>query len=300
MSSTEHLLAGTPAIEHAYPERALIRHYPSFESLSDSELSTTSSNSGSGTTISSRSSISLEKEKNQIAEKKGIHGLRALRYRFFCIYRRLSTVVFGNITAMVLILISPKERQLDILAIAMAANLTASVLVRQNHIVNLLYNIASSVPKSSPLWFRRRCAQIYHIGKLYSSFAVGSVFWLLTFTVLATIQRASLELLVITYFIDTLLLVILVLAHPTFRVRFHDHFEMTHRFAGCTSLFLFWIQTVLFVSSHATPSNPFRNALLRSPNIWLLAITTASILFPWLELRKVQVNTIICLPMQHA
>jgi hypothetical protein len=151
MSSTEHLPTGPPAFESAYPERALVRHYPSSESLSDSELSTTSSNSSSGTTISSRPSISLEKEKNQIAEKKGIHGLRALRYRFFCIYRRLLTVVFfGNIVAMILILISPKEWQLDTLAIEMAANLTASVLIRQDHIVNLIYRIVCSVPKSSP------------------------------------------------------------------------------------------------------------------------------------------------------
>jgi hypothetical protein len=177
MSSAGHLLTGPPAIEYAYPERALVRHYPSSESLSDSELSTTSSNSSPGATISSRPSISLEKEKNQIAEKKGIQGLRAMRYRFFCIYRRLFTVVFfGNIVIMVLILISPKEQQLDILAIAMAANLAASVLIRQDHIVNLLYRITCSVPKSSPLWFRRRCAQIYHIGGLHSGFTVTSVF----------------------------------------------------------------------------------------------------------------------------
>ena len=202
MSSTEHLLACPPSIEYAYPERALVRHYPSSESLSDSDFSTTSSTSSSRSSISSRFSISLEKKEHQLPEKKGIHGLRALRYRFFCIYRRLFTLVFlANIISLVFVLVLPKERQLDTLAIAIAANLTASVLIRQDHIVNLLYTIACCVPKSAPLWLRRRCAQIYHIGGLHSGFAVASVFWLLAFTILATIQRASLKVLVITYFI---------------------------------------------------------------------------------------------------
>lgn len=233
-------------------------------------LSSEISVSSSSSSISSRSSITLEKEKHQLAEKKGIHGLRALRYRFFCIYRRLFSLVFlGNMIAMVLILVSPKERQVERLAIATAANLTPSVLIRQDHIVNLLFAIACSVLKSAPLWFRRRCAQIYHLGGLHSGFAVASVFWLLAFTVLATISRVSMEVLVITYFIDGLLIVILALAHPTLRARFHDHFEITHRFAGWTSLILFWIQPVLFVSSHTNSANPLGQALLHSPNIWL-------------------------------
>jgi hypothetical protein len=68
----------------------------------------------------------------------------------------------------ILVLVSPIERQLITLAIAMAANLTACVLIRQDYIVNFIYMIACCIPKSAPHWLWRCCAQVYHVGYLHS------------------------------------------------------------------------------------------------------------------------------------
>ncbi|KAG9232223.1 hypothetical protein BJ875DRAFT_497659 [Amylocarpus encephaloides] len=241
----------------------------------------------------SSSNNSLKEVDYSLPEKEGTHGLRALRHRIFSLYRRFFSLVFiANISTLIVILTSPQIRRLEYIATAIASNLTASVLFRQEHVVNLLFWLACSVPVSAPLWIRRQCAKVYHIGGLHSGFAVASVIWLVAFTVVATIERASPAVLTITYMLDCLLLAICALAHPTFRAKSHDHFELTHRFAGWTSLALFWVQTILSandarIASHQTLSY----VLLRTPGVWLLTVATFSVALPWLKLRKVPVTS---------
>ncbi|KAH8652692.1 nonribosomal peptide synthetase 12 [Tricladium varicosporioides] len=232
--------------------------------------------------------------KYALPEKKGRHGLRALRHRFFSLYRRLFSLVFiANMSIVIFMIVSPSRRQIQYLATAIASNLTASVLFRQDHVVNFLFWLACSVPTSWPLFIRRNCAKVYHMGGLHSGFAVASVIWLLIFTTVATVnhKETSIPVLVITYLLDALLLTIVALAHPIFRAKFHNHFEMAHRFLGWTSLALFWVQTILSAASSSTASGlPLGKVVLQTPGVWLLAVATFSIALPWLKLRKVTVN----------
>ena len=71
---------------------------------------------------------------------------------------------------------------------------------------------------------------------------------------------------------------------------------VVHRFGGWASLLLFWALTVSMVVEQAGDVTPIQ-ALISSPNIWVLAAITVSIALPWLRLRKVRVD--VTTPSSH-
>lgn len=262
------------------PEKALIKVESISSPMSDSDMS--------------KSNLALDQY--ALPEKKGIHGWRAVRHRTLSLYRRLFSIVF--ITNLIVLIVMMTRRggpNLEDLATATAANLTASVLFRQDYIINFLFTLACSVPTSTPLYLRRKLAKVYHIGGLHSGLAVASTFWLIAFTLIATVRKSCPAALVISYGLVGLLCTILALAHPKFRAQFHNHFELIHRFAGWLSLALFWVQTVLFTWERAG-THGLRRALLHSPGVWLLAVATGSIVINWSRLRKVTVTPDILSP----
>lgn len=261
-------------LEIPVPEKALVRADTVPSPISDPDMS--------------KSSVSLEQY--TLPEKKGKHGWRALRHRTFSLYRRFFSVVFlVNVIVLIDMMAAPGGPQLEHLATAIASNLAASVLIRQDYVVNFLFTIACSVPTSASIWVRRNCAKVYHIGGLHSGFAVAATFWLIAFTITATVRGSCPAALVISYGLVGLLITILALAHPTFRAQFHNHFEMVHRFAGWLGLAMFWVQTVLFTWERSGTGN-LGEGLLHSPGIWLLVVATGSIVINWGRLRKVSVR----------
>lgn len=231
-------------------------------------------------------------EKYGLPKKKGIHRLRSLRFRVFDLYRRFFTLVFaGNFVALIFIVTRPRTNDLSNLATATAANLTMAILMRQDHVVNFLFNTFCSIPVSAPLFIRKHAARIYHIGGIHSGSATFSTIWFITFTIAATVQKAdSAEILAISYILVALLVSMLITAHPTFRFKHHDTFERVHRFAGWGALCLFWIQSILVTNSDRATSS-LGNALIRTPTFWLLIISTTAVILPWLNLRKVNVRS---------
>lgn len=119
--------------------------------------------------LSSVSSISSGSDSDEalnkivLPTKKGRHGVRSLRHRIFTLYRRLFLIVFvGNLTAILTtVRFSQNPTNLANLGTAVAGNLAFAVLMRQDHVVNLLFTIACSAPTSAPLWLRRNLAKIY-------------------------------------------------------------------------------------------------------------------------------------------
>jgi hypothetical protein len=249
------------------------------------------------TSSTSSSSESDYLEKFSLPPKKGRHGLRALRHRIFSLYRRLFSVVLtANIVAVLLMIrFGAEGRGLQNISTAVAANLTMAVLMRQEHVINLLFTVACSVPTSWPLWLRRNLAKVYHIGGLHSGCAIASTIWLLIFTVAATVDSQDPVTLVISYLLVALLLAMVASAHPTLRIKYHDRFEIIHRFAGWTALILFWVQTIA-VSNSFRGIRSLGSALSRSPGFWLLLIATLSIILPWINLRKVDVRCDVLSP----
>ena len=250
----------------------------------------------------SSSQTDLSEKKLILPAKHGFHGGRWLRHIWFSLYRRFFTaVIIGNAIASAIIAVRAQKFQhlnLKDLATATAANLCMAVLMRQDHVVNLLFTIACSVPTSAPMFIRRQCARVYHIGGIHSGCASAAVLWFMLFTAAASYDfimdsaflPVNVAVLAISYMLIVLLVSVLVMAHPKIRSKYHDSFERTHRFAGWTSLALFWAQTLLMTNSFRG-SQLLGLAVVESPGFWLLLVATLSVIYPWLHLRKVPVRS---------
>lgn len=184
-------------------------------------------------------------------------------------------------------------------ALATSINLTASIVIREEHVINILYFIFTGLPRSSPLWLRRRMAKIYHLGGLHSGCGVAATFWFILLSIEKTaelstsLQNSSIEIatLVIIYILDCLLIVMLVMAYPTIRAKVHDAFEAVHRFAGWSCLGLLWSLTVLEALAKLEPDQSAGAALVSSANFWLVTISTCSVISTWLNCRKLVVES---------
>jgi hypothetical protein len=232
-----------------------------------------------------------------IPEKTHSQPYRGLRHRLFIVYRRLFSLVFVcNITALIVIALFPQINR-DWTGTVSVMNLTVAVLVRQDRVINGLYAIFCSVPKSWPLWIRRQSAKIYHLGGVHSGAATAAVVWFIASVVFSIKRRirasgsVPTETLVMSWTAIVLLLAMLIAAYPTLRKRYHNRFELVHRFAGWTALAIFWAQSVYNINDlRDKRTQTLGAACLRSPNFWLLLVVSISIASPWLHLRKVDVR----------
>ncbi|RMJ14310.1 hypothetical protein CDV36_006038 [Fusarium kuroshium] len=256
-----------------------------FSSFSDS----------SDATLIDEHQVDLEKA---LPEKNQAKYARGLRYRALIIYRRLFSLVgLFNISAAIALILTGISREW--LGNITAINLATAVLVRQEFVINALYTITCSVPKSWPLWIRSRCAKIYHLGGVHSGAAVSAGAWLLASNIAdiacmygscANWGTQSIESKTISWVLSALFVAMIAMAWPSMRKRHHDLFEKTHRFAGWTMLALFWAQTVLITRDSAPAGTSLGKACVQSVPFWLLAVATASVASSWLFLRKVPVQ----------
>ena len=170
-------------------------------------------------------------------------------------------------------------------------NFTLAILIRQQYVINLLFTIATSVPKHWPLFIRRICAKVYHFGGLHSSSATMGTLWYFVFvwgiykSLSNNVYQINNPIVIITTLILALLVTIVIMALPKMRAKYHNQFEITHRIGGWSVLILFWVQMLLFVRLES-PSIPLWNKL----DFWILIVLTASVIIPWLRLKKVGIN----------
>lgn len=250
--------------------------------------------------VSSSSTLTLAEKLDldqDIPEKKYPKPWRGLRHRIAIVYRFLFSLVgLANIAALVtIIFVNPNPEWLATLT---AANLVMAVLVRQDVVINILYTLACSIPKSSPLWLRKRCAKIYHLGGVHSGAGVCATAWLVGSTFRSTIAYTrshtndSLATLVISWMLCAICCGLVGFAWPTFRKKYHNQFERIHRFVGWLALALFWVRTILSVRDVMPSGQDFGLALVKSPGFWMLGVATCSIASSWLWLRKVPVNAV--------
>nr|WP_052479286.1 hypothetical protein [Kibdelosporangium sp. MJ126-NF4]CEL23408.1 FIG01043304: hypothetical protein [Kibdelosporangium sp. MJ126-NF4]CEL23476.1 FIG01043304: hypothetical protein [Kibdelosporangium sp. MJ126-NF4]CTQ96856.1 FIG01043304: hypothetical protein [Kibdelosporangium sp. MJ126-NF4] len=152
------------------------------------------------------------------------------------------------------------------------ANFAMAVMVRQQYVINLLFRLATGVPKHWPLRIRWTMGKVYHLfGGLHVGAALCATAWF-------PFGGPSLAL---TWVILTLLVGMIVLALPSLRARHHDVFERAHRFGGWTVLALFAVHSAM-----AAPTS-----------LWVLAVVVFSVALPWLRLRRVPVR--IVRPSRH-
>jgi len=272
----------------------------------------------SGSTTS-MSTISLEKaaignevvlasqntpQEYKLPEKNGVHGWRWLRHQGMTAYRKLFGIIFiANLIPFIVMLWQSRLHGFSLplpnLITAVAANLLGSVLLRQDYVVDAIFFLASRLPTSTPLWLRRHFARVYHYGGVHSGCAVTATIWWVIFSIEATRYHArkapfpdrhynvNSATILITFLILALLFGILGMAYPTVRMRMHDQFEWTHRFAGWTTLALVWVH--LIVATMSLVEGDLGPALAKTPGLYLVALITLSIALPWMRLRKVKV-----------
>lgn len=231
--------------------------------------------------------------------------LRLFRHRFFGVYKRLFSIVFlFNIVGMV-VLASKVQFKLtyelpSYLASAASANFTVGILIRQDYIVNTLYRIFWRVPHRAPITFRCILAKIYENGGVHTGATTAGTLWFITLTAVVCIEHASNVMrspaLVSLVSLQLLLLFgIIIFALPGLRSRFHNLFELTHRFCGWTLICTFWAQ--LFVVAGQvrlfTRGTISIVAFVTSqPTSYFLAITSIHLVYPWLTLRRLRVQAL--------
>lgn len=223
----------------------------------------------------------------------------SLRYTVLNIYRRLFTLVFlANIGVFVYVMVT--QRKLMALINAAAANVLACGLARQPLVVNTIFYIVCSIPRSWPLRLRRIASKVYHYGGVHSGCGIASFVWYTGFVGVLTRQYASPPAgqdfiteapIILSYIILALLIMIIVVAYPGFRMKLHDYFELTHRFSGWLVVALFVV--LLMVFSHEASSAQGQSLgqfIIQLPAFWFLMVTVVSIIHPWVFLRKVRVQ----------
>ena len=174
-------------------------------------------------------------------------------------------------------------------------NIALAIVVRQQYVINFFFWLATRAPVHWPLPIRWTLGKVYHFGGLHVGGSVVGTIWFAVFVGVLTQQwtqgvgNISASLVIVTYVILALLLVIVLMALPAFRARYHDSFEVSHRFGGWAALLLFWAQTLIFANDQRGELTVI-NALLTSPGFWVLLLVTVSILLPWLRLKKVSVQ----------
>ncbi|KAF4997531.1 hypothetical protein FDECE_12061 [Fusarium decemcellulare] len=218
-------------------------------------------------------------------------------------YRILFTLVFlANLVGVIVFLWQwfiyghPNE---STCALAVSINLAVSIVIREEHVVNGLYYVFTALPKTSPLWLRRRMGKIYHLGGLHSGCGVAATFWFIFLSIEKTAAFSSANSkdaarylhIIVIYTLDCLLISMLVMAYPGIRAKIHDAFEAVHRFAGWSALALLWTLTVLDACINTLPGESQAAAVFGSVNFWLVVISTCSVVSTWTNLRKIPVHS---------
>ncbi len=185
----------------------------------------------------------------------------------------------------------------DLHAIALVAqvNLAVAVVFRQQYIINALAWLVTRPSTSWPLRVRWMLGKYYHFGGLHVGSAVSGTLWyvvlvatLISDTIVG-VSDVSHAHIILVVTIVTAFAVMIVMALPRLRAAQHDRFEITHRFCGWIALVLVWINTLLFVNNRRGEAS-FGAALLAAPSFWLVVLTVASAIWPWLLLRRVPIS----------
>jgi hypothetical protein len=207
---------------------------------------------------------------------------RAFKHPALMHHNRLAaTVVVVNLVVLGFAL--PGGVTADFAADAALVNFALAILIRRQRLINLLFRLATAAPVTWPLRVRWTLGKVYHFGGLHVGGALAGTAWFGAFAGLGTAEGLPADVLALAYALMALFLGMVVLATPRLRARFHNSFELMHRFGGWSSLVLLWALVVVRTAHDGTP-------LLAAPEFWVLAVLTVAVAAPWTRLRKVPVE----------
>jgi NAD(P)H-flavin reductase/uncharacterized membrane protein YtjA (UPF0391 family) len=271
----------------------------SFEPLDHKSSTSTRIASSSSSTMHETDKTPLQITHVLPPEKVDQRPFCQLRHVIFPVYRRLFTlVIIGNIITLIFIDLSPRDTTFYFRAISSAAsaNLFVTVAIRQDYILNFLFEIFASTPKSRSLHCRRILTKVFEFGGVHASAGICSLVWFIRLAIFLTVsfENGSLRdvpIVALTYVLLLLFTGIVIFAHPKLRSKNHNTFERMHRFGGWLCSATFW--TLIVLTANAVADLPgsqqsIINILIQLPSFWLLTINTIHTVLPWLRLRKLE------------
>ncbi|KAH8711991.1 hypothetical protein GQ44DRAFT_752326 [Phaeosphaeriaceae sp. PMI808] len=219
-------------------------------------------------------------------------GLRRHWLHWFTTYRVLISLTFST-NFVVAVLLIPLHLPLDKILLPVSANLLASILVRQENVVNFGYWLIAKLPPTLPLGIRKRFADFHHYGGVHIGCALSALLWYIFFIISNTIHFVSTNTMTASQWADIttcyafllLILYICITSIPCIREKHHNGFESTHRFGGWASLATLWIH----VGIHGTIDTT--SHLHTNPSNWFLALSTLLIILPWLRIQRIPITT---------
>ncbi|OBT85314.1 hypothetical protein VE02_07819 [Pseudogymnoascus sp. 03VT05] len=248
-------------------------------------------------------STPVPKALHPLPEKRQHPLVRNLRHTYMAVYQRLfSVVTILNAIAFVCILTMVdlnKPQLLSSLATAAAANILVAILMRQEYVINFVFKTCWMIPHWAPLRVRRMLAKVYEFGGVHSGAAFCSTIWFIAYSAVLTKDMVNgamrfPAMLAVAWILVFLLVLIIATAMPMFRMAHHNSFEVIHRLVGWTALALFWAELFLYAVAvqriYTSDAPAYGLILIREPAFWLLAVTTAFIIWPWLFLRKLAIK----------
>jgi hypothetical protein len=174
-------------------------------------------------------------------------------------------------------------------------NMTAAVVIRQQTFLNVLYGLAGRGSRSWPLWVRWSVSKVHHVGGLHAGCAIAGTAWLCAFTGVSFVTRVrhpgsvTDTTLVLCLGLVALLVLVTVCATSPVRTRAHNVFEQSHRWGGWSAIVLFWVLTI-HLALRGRGDSTALEVIASDWHVWVLAILTASVAWPWLRLRRVPVT----------
>jgi hypothetical protein len=239
-----------------------------------------------------------------VAARPGTRAAVPTRRAVLPFLRWMAAALAANgVAAALLVLLAPSAAAAAALTVTAAStNVALAVLVRQQHVVNVLFEVATSAPHRWPLRIRAALAQVYQLpGGVHVGCAVAAIGWLAAFTTLTAVGLVSgpasglqVGVLAVAAAVLAVLGGMAVCARPSAREQHHDRFERTHRYGGWCSLALFAVLTLL---AAASSGGPVVAALAASPSTWILLAVVVLVAIPWLQLRRVPVS--VTTPSDH-
>jgi predicted ferric reductase len=192
---------------------------------------------------------------------------------------------------------NPLPSNLDKGTIALI-NIAFSVLARTELLLQLFYwmftNIGKQVRSHTLKYYIARI-QYQAPGGVHSGCASASMLWICFYVYTDGFSfsgsAGQTAAFIIGIIISTLLICMILLAIPVFRHRFHDAFELTHRYMGWSLIGLLWAHvhlraynSVSFIENDFTKN--FYTALSMDPSFYLTIFVTIIVFHPWLLVRK--------------
>ncbi|KAK4953615.1 hypothetical protein LTR10_008218 [Elasticomyces elasticus] len=223
---------------------------------------------------------------------------KSLWYHYMTVYKRLMLfILVTNITILAALSSARQSFSYPYAATATGANLLASVLMRQEHVINILYHLTCALPRQTPLTLRRVAAKLaYNNGGIHAGAAIGGLIWYISYAALLSrhfhgTTGATMAVSGITATIVVLLAALIALSHPSIRRRYHNFWELSHRYGGWIAIALVWVQMIVVAGADArNAGQSVGRALLHLPLFYFLIVITCCLLYPWLRIKRLTVN----------